>query len=81
MSNSELSNSEFGFEDEYGIIAPAPLEMGVRKIAPEDFPSGPAVGARLPDFALCDQLDRRVQPHQDRGQSKAAVVFFRSAVW
>jgi hypothetical protein len=70
-----------GFEDEYGFIAPLPLTSGQRGIAPEGFPTGPAIGERLPDFELCDPSGRRVRLHEDRGASKAAVLFFRSAVW
>ena len=41
----------------------------------------PEVGERLPDFALRDHTGRLVDFHADRGDRKAAVVFFRSAVW
>ena len=70
-----------GFEDAYGFVAPLPTSHGPRKIAPEGFPTGPAVGERLPDFELVDQSGRALRLHADRGASKAAVVFFRSAVW
>jgi hypothetical protein len=69
------------YEDEYGFVAPLPMTSGQRKLAPEDQPTGPALGERLPDFELSDQHGRRVRLHEDRGRSKAAVVFFRSAVW
>ena len=69
------------YEDEYGFIGPLPMTSGQRKIAPEDFPTGPAIGERLPDFELLDHTGRSVRLHEDRGASKAAVVFFRSAVW
>jgi len=68
-------------EDEYGFIAPLPTSHNVRKLVPEDFPTGPVVGERLPDFELTDHGGRPVRFHYDRGASKAAVVFFRSAVW
>ncbi len=70
-----------GFEDEFGFIAPLPLSHGPRKIAPDGFPTGPEPGERLPDFELTDHTGRCVRLHEDRGDSKAAVVFFRSAVW
>lgn len=69
------------YEDEYGFIAPLPTSSGQRKLPPEGFPTGPAVGERLPDFELVDHTGRHVRLHEDRGSSKAAVVFFRSAVW
>ena len=33
------------------------------------------------DFELLDQTEKIVRFHADRGSAKAAVVFFRSAVW
>jgi hypothetical protein len=76
-----MSESKPGFEDEFGIIAPLPSDQGPRKIAPEGFFTGPEIGERLPDFELTDHTGRRVSLHTDRDNSKAAVVFFRSAVW
>jgi hypothetical protein len=46
-----------------------------------DFPTGPAIGERLPDFALPNQRGETVDFHADRAGRKAAVVFQRSAVW
>ena len=69
------------YEDEYGFVAPLPMTSSQRKLPPEGFPTGPCVGERLPDFELPDQTGRNIRLHEDRGSSKAAVVFFRSAVW
>ena len=46
-----------------------------------DFPTGPAIGERLPDFALPNQRGETVDFHADRAGHKAALVFQRSAVW
>lgn len=46
-----------------------------------DFPTGPAIGERLPDFTLPNQRGEAIDFHADRGRHKAAVVFQRSAVW
>lgn len=46
-----------------------------------DFPTGPAIGHRLPDFTLPNQRGETIDFHADRGTQKAAVVFQRSAVW
>jgi cytochrome oxidase Cu insertion factor (SCO1/SenC/PrrC family) len=46
-----------------------------------DFPTGPAIGERLPDFTLTNQRGETIDFHADRGGHKAAVVFQRSAVW
>jgi peroxiredoxin len=44
-------------------------------------PTGPEIGERLPDFRLPDAHGREIDFHADRGNAKAAVVFYRSAVW
>ena len=67
--------------DELGFEAPAALGHPRRSGLPEGQPTGPEVGDRLPDFALPDQTGRLVRFHEDRGKSKAAVVFYRSVVW
>lgn len=67
--------------DEFGLVGPLPAHDGQRQPLDEGGSSGPEVGARLPDFVLPSANGRTVSFHQDRGESKAAVVFFRSAVW
>lgn len=67
--------------DELGFDAPAPLGHPGRMGLPEGAPTGPEVGARLPDFVLSDAYGNPVRFHEDRGDAKAAVVFYRSAVW
>ena len=49
--------------------------------ASAEFPTGPALGERLPDFTLPNQHGERVDFHADRGGQGAVVVFYRSAVW
>jgi len=67
--------------DEFGLLAPLPAADGQRQPLDTETPTGPEVGTRLPDFTLPSAAGRTVSFHQDRGRSKAAVVFFRSAVW
>ena len=67
--------------DELGFDAPAPLGHPGRMGLPEGAATGPEVGTRLPDFELPDANGRVVRFHEDRADSKAAVVFYRSAVW
>ena len=67
--------------DELGFDAPAPVGHPVRASLPADAPTGPAIGDRLPNFSLPDAFGRVVNFHEDRSQSKAALVFYRSAVW
>jgi len=62
--------------------APAPPRHPAQRIPVEpEFPTGPAVGERLPDFSLPDQRGRIIDFHADRAGSRAAVLFQRSAVW
>ncbi len=73
--------SQDEFTDELGFTAPLPVTHPQRVMPDEGFSTGPDVGARLPDFELRSHTGERVALHADRGDSKAAVVFFRSAVW
>ena len=67
--------------DELGFDAPAPVGHPVRASLRPDTSTGPAIGDRLPNFSLPDAFGRVVNFHEDRGASKAALVFYRSAVW
>ncbi|MBM63852.1 MAG: hypothetical protein CL484_12975 [Acidobacteria bacterium] len=68
--------------DDLGITIGIPVEHpGRRYPASNQFPTGPAVGVRLPEFSLPNQQGEVVDFHADRGRSKSIVVFYRSAVW
>ena len=67
--------------DHHGFDAPAPLGHPARAGLPAGHATGPNVGDRLPDFQLPDTRGNLIDFHQSRGDSKAVVVFFRSAVW
>ena len=67
--------------DHHGFDAPAPLGHPGRLGLPDDHPTGPEVGERLPDFTLPDAFGNTIDYHADRGSAKSVVVFFRSAVW
>jgi hypothetical protein len=68
--------------DEMGVFGPVPVSHpGRRYPASFEFPTGPEVGERLPEFVLPDQNGEPVDFHNDRGTDKSIVVFFRSAVW
>ena len=58
--------------DELGFDAPAPLGHPVRKHARAAC-HGPPIGERLPDFSVNDAFGNRVNFHEDRGVSKAAL--------
>lgn len=67
--------------DALGFEAPAPLGHPGRRGLPPGTAVGPEVGDTLPDFELPDPYGQRIRFHDDRGSARAAVVFFRSAVW
>jgi hypothetical protein len=67
--------------DEFGFDAPAPLGHPGRLGLEAGHPTGPEVGERLPAFRLPDAYGREIDFHADRAGSKAALVFYRSAVW
>jgi hypothetical protein len=69
------------YYDEFGFYSPMPLSRAARREPGSDFPTGPAVGERLPAFTLTDQHGRRIDFDIDRRGRKAIVVFHRSAYW
>jgi len=54
---------------------------GQRRSPEEGFFTGPDVGTPLPGFRLRSAAGTWIDLHTDRDGAKAAVVFFRSAVW
>ncbi len=79
MNDRQRDFSEY--VDELGLAGPLPATDGQRRMPEEGFSCGPEVGEPLPGFQLRDQHGRLVDLHEDRDGAKAAVVFFRSAVW
>jgi hypothetical protein len=67
--------------DEFGEIGPLPASHGQRIPPEEGFFTGPEIGSAFPRFNLRSSAGGTLNPQKDRGGSKAAVVFFRSAVW
>ena len=69
--------------DDLGITVPmAPVSFPARRYpASHEFPTGPEVGERLPEFTLPNQNGEAIDFHQNRGDSKAIIVFYRSVVW
>lgn len=47
----------------------------------DEFPSGPEVGERLPDFTLPDQHGRPINFTEAREGHRALLTFQRSARW
>ena len=50
-------------------------------LLPGAVPAGPAVGEKVPDFALQDQNGNEKTLHSIFGPKGALLVFFRSADW
>ena len=69
--------------DDLGItVPPAPVSHpGRRYPATYEFPTGPEVGERLPEFTLPNQSGEMIDFHKNRGDAKSIVVFYRSVVW
>ena len=69
--------------DDLGITVPmASVDFPARRYpATHEFPTGPAIGERLPEFTLPNQNGETIDFHQSRGDSKSIVVFYRSVVW
>ncbi|MEE2778071.1 MAG: hypothetical protein VYE73_15065 [Acidobacteriota bacterium] len=69
-------------QDDLGITVPIPTSFPARRYpADHDFPTGPAIGERIPDFELPNQDGKLVDFHSHRGGEKAIIVFYRSVVW
>ncbi len=81
MDKRGAATSEVYFEDHEGFNMPDPPGTSSRRIPLGDFPTGPAVGDRLPDVVAVDQRGVTVDVHADRAGAPAVVVFYRSAVW
>jgi hypothetical protein len=60
---------------------PAETPPGLRFPDSDDFPTGPAIGAALPDFTLTDQHGAAVSLAAARGDRRALLVFLRSTRW
>jgi hypothetical protein len=52
-----------------------------RTPATDDFPTGPNVGEKLPDFTLPNQRGKLVNFTKARDRRRAVVVFQRSTRW
>ena len=67
--------------DKFGFDAPVRLGHPIRSGLPDGQSTGPEIGDRLPDFELPNASGANIAFHADRGTAKAAVLFYRSAVW
>ncbi len=71
-----------GWDDYLGFTGPFKPGSGPRSDPlAGTFPTGPAIGERLPDIVGIDQWGTAIDVHQRRGERPLVMVFFRSAVW
>ncbi len=78
-----VDNPQDTYVDERGLrVEGLGIDFPARTYPASDgFPSGPALGDRLPEFTLPNQHGESIDFHADRGGQPAVVVFYRSAVW
>ncbi|MEM7094318.1 MAG: hypothetical protein AAF567_15055 [Actinomycetota bacterium] len=69
------------WRDADGFLSPVRPGVGPRRDPVGDFPTGPAVGERLPAVVALDTAGQRFEIEVDRAGQAAIVVFHRSAVW
>ena len=81
MKISGLAMAKEEFVDEFGFYGPMPISSTHRTIPKREFPPGLAAGELAPNFRLKNQFGDLIDFHADRGNSKAALLFFRSVVW
>lgn len=78
---THADRTERGWADVDGFVGPVQPGTGPRRDPAGDFPTGPEIGAVLPDVAAPDQSGDLIDVHAHRGRRPAVVNFFRSAVW
>lgn len=81
MSLASVAVSDDTFTDDYGFTGPLPVTSTQRMIPTGDFEPGLPIGRPAPDFALPNHHGETVSFHADRDGSRAAILFYRSAVW
>ncbi|MEM9201270.1 MAG: hypothetical protein AAGC53_06410 [Actinomycetota bacterium] len=69
------------YTDDYGFTGPLPVTSTQRVVPTGAFDPGLAIGEAAPDFTLPNHRGEPVAFHADRQGSRAALLFFRSAVW
>ena len=81
-AHEAVSDPENTFVDELGLKANISIDHPfLVHPGSADFPTGPAIGERLPEFTLPNQHGEMVDFQEHHEGRKAVLVFYRSAVW
>ena len=80
MNSAELINSILSKMGTGEKVDPAEFKRFV-DLQNNDLKTGPAVGDKVPDFALPDQNDKQWTLHDLMGPKGMLLVFTRSADW
>ena len=80
MDSVELINSILTKMGSGQKIDPAEFQRFV-DLQNNDLKTGPAIGSKVPDFALADQNGKQRQLHDLMGPKGMLLVFTRSADW
>ena len=78
---TRATQADTGWRDHDGFIGPVRPGNGPRSDPAGIFPTGPAIGERLPDVLCSTAHGAPFDLHQHRGERRAVFIFFRSAVW
>lgn len=60
---------------------PEPVRPTMRTPETDDFPTGPDIGERVPDFTLLDQDEREVSLGDLLQRDRTLLVFIRATAW
>lgn len=69
------------FTDDYGFTGPLPVTSTQRVVPTGEFHPGLSIGESAPDFELPNHCGETISFHADRDGARAALLFYRSAVW
>ena len=72
---------EGGWRDQDGFIIPLQPGTGPRSDPRGDFPTGPDIGARMPDVSCLDSHGKPFDLDKAAAGKPAIFIFTRSAVW